>query len=36
MEKEYMLKTIKFLIEIYKSKKWPTFPELTPKSLSLN
>jgi len=26
MEKEYMLKTINFLIEIYKSKKWATFP----------
>jgi hypothetical protein len=36
MEKEYMVKIINFLIDIYKTKKLPTFPELTPKSLGIN
>lgn len=36
MEKEYILKTIEFLISIYKARKSAQFPELTPKSLGIN
>ena len=36
MEKDYILKTIKFLIEIYQTKKIHLFPELTPKSIGIN
>ncbi len=36
MDKDYVLKVINFLIEIYKSKKCPLFPELTPKSIGIN